>query len=55
MGIASLRAPTYAQHVVSHWLVDDVENVDQRIVEYEDLRDRTVEVLGTMPGVDVRP
>ena len=55
MGIASLRAPAYAQHVLSHWLVDDVDYVANRIGEYEALRDRTVEVLGTMAGVDVRP
>jgi aspartate/methionine/tyrosine aminotransferase len=54
MGIASLRAPAYAQHVLSRWLVDDVEYVDQRILEYQALRDRTVEVLTTMPGVEVR-
>lgn len=55
MGIASLRAPAYAQHVLAHWLADDVDYVAQRIVEYKALRDRTVQVLLSTPGVDVRP
>lgn len=55
MGIASLRAPAYAQHVLSRWLVDDEDYVASRIGEYQALRDRTIEALGTMPGVDVRP
>lgn len=55
MGIAALRAPAYAQHVLSHWLDEDKEYVASRIVEYQALRDRTIEVLGSMPGVDVRP
>lgn len=55
MGIASLRAPAYAQHVLAHWLADDIDYVGQRIVEYKALRDRTIEALAEMPCVDVRP
>lgn len=55
MGIASLRCPAYAQHVLTHWLVDDRDYVAQRITEYQALRDKTVSVLTGMPGVDVRP
>lgn len=55
MGIASLRCPAYAQHVLTHWLSEDQEYVAERIVEYQALRDRSIEALSTMPGVDVRP
>ncbi len=54
MGIASLRAPAYAQHVMSRWIRDDEEYVRTRTVEYQALRDRSVEALRAMPGVDVR-
>ena len=55
MGVAALRAPAYAQHVLSHWLVEDEEYVASRIPEYQALRDRTIQALGTIPGVHVRP
>jgi aspartate/methionine/tyrosine aminotransferase len=54
MSIAALRAPAYAQHVLTHWLADDEQYVAERVGEYQALRDMTVEALGTMPGVDVR-
>jgi len=54
MAIASLRAPAYAQHVMSRWIRDDVDYVHNRIVEYQALRDRTVDALTEMPGIDVR-
>jgi aspartate/methionine/tyrosine aminotransferase len=54
MGIASLRAPAYAQHVLARWIKDDEDYVQQRIGEYQALRDQTVAALLEMPGVDVR-
>jgi aspartate/methionine/tyrosine aminotransferase len=54
MGIASLRAPAYAQHVMSRWIRDDDEYVRSRTVEYQALRDRTVVALSEMAGIDVR-
>jgi len=55
MGIASLRCPAYAQHVMPHWLADDVDYVAQRIAEYQALRDRSVTALRAMPGVTAQP
>ena len=55
MGIASLRCPAYAQHLLPHWLVEDQDYVAGRIIEYQALRDRTVEVLNKLPGVQVLP
>lgn len=43
--IAALRAPAYAQHVLSHWIAEDKEYVATRISEYAHLRDVTVEFL----------
>ena len=54
MGIASLRAPAYAQHVMSRWIRDDDDYVRSRTVEYQALRDRTVAALSEMAGIDVR-
>jgi aspartate/methionine/tyrosine aminotransferase len=54
MGIASLRAPAYAQHVMSRWIRDDDDYVRSRTVEYQALRDRTVVALSAMAGIDVR-
>jgi aspartate/methionine/tyrosine aminotransferase len=53
MGIASLRAPAYAQHVMTRWIRDDEDYVQSRIGEYQTLRDRSVEALRDIPGVGV--
>lgn len=53
--IAALRCPAYAQHVLGPWLADDESYVEARLTEYQALRDRSLEVLAQMPGIDVRP
>lgn len=55
MGIAALRCPAYAQHVLTRWLDDDEDYVANRIVEYQALRDTSLRQLEQMPGIDVRP
>lgn len=55
MGIAALRCPAYAQHVLTRWLDDDKDYVASRITEYQHLRDTTVNALREMPGVQVTP
>ncbi len=43
--ITALRAPSYAQHVLTHWLAEDSEYVAKRITEYQAIRDWTVDRL----------
>jgi len=43
--ITALRAPAYAQHVLTHWLAEDREYVAARTIEYAALRDSTVATL----------
>ena len=54
-GVSVLRAPAYAQHVMTRWLSDDHEFVAARIRDYQALRDRTVEKLNASGLVHVRP
>lgn len=51
----ALRAPSYAQHLLSHWLAEDAEYVAQRIKEYTVLRDTTVATLNASGIFQVRP
>jgi aspartate/methionine/tyrosine aminotransferase len=55
MGIAALRCPAYAQHLLPHWIRDDQTYVDERIGEYQSLRDASVASLNSLPGVSVNP
>ncbi len=41
--ITALRAPAYAQHTLSHWLVEDKDLVAQRVQEFQKLRDMVVQ------------
>jgi aspartate/methionine/tyrosine aminotransferase len=50
-----LRAPAYAQHVLTKWLVDDEEFVATRVAELRAIREMTVESLSRVPGLVVRP
>lgn len=49
LAATSLRAPAYAQHLLTRWLVDDKEFVAERIVELRALRDMTIEQLSAIP------
>jgi aspartate/methionine/tyrosine aminotransferase len=53
--ITALRAPAYAQHVLTHWLAEDGQYVADRIVEYQAIRDSTVEKLNASGVASVRP
>jgi aspartate/methionine/tyrosine aminotransferase len=55
MAMTSLRAPAYAQHVLTGWLVDDDEFVRARVGELAVLREMTVEAFDSVPGLRVRP
>lgn len=48
--ITALRAPAYAQHVLAHWLAEDGDYVAERTVEYQALRDWTVDRLNASPA-----
>jgi aspartate/methionine/tyrosine aminotransferase len=54
LGVSVLRAPAYAQHVLTRWLSDDHPFVAARVHEYQALRDRTVETLNASGLVRVR-
>jgi aspartate/methionine/tyrosine aminotransferase len=54
-GVSVLRAPAYAQHVMTRWLSDDHDFVAGRIRDYQALRDRTVETLNASGLLRVRP
>ncbi|CCH32546.1 aminotransferase class I/II-fold pyridoxal phosphate-dependent enzyme [Actinosynnema sp. NPDC047251] len=55
MAISCLRAPAYSQHVLTRWLVDDVEFVRTRVAELRALRELTAERLRRVEGLVVRP
>lgn len=54
-GVSVLRAPAYAQHVLTRWLSDDHNFVATRIAEYQKLRDHTVETLHASGLVNITP
>lgn len=51
--ITALRAPAYAQHLLSRWIRDDQEYLAVRVREYQVLRDAAVAELRTRPYLDV--
>ena len=55
LGVSMLRAPAYAQHVLTRWLSDDHAFVASRVSDYQQLRDRTVETLNASDVLRVRP
>jgi len=54
-GVSVLRAPAYAQHVMTRWLSDDHDFVAARIRDYQALRDHTVARLNASGLLRVRP
>jgi aspartate/methionine/tyrosine aminotransferase len=54
-GVSVLRAPAYAQHVLTRWLSDDHDFVAARIADYQRLRDLTVMTLNSSGLLHVRP
>ncbi|PKW26598.1 pyridoxal phosphate-dependent aminotransferase [Phycicoccus duodecadis] len=55
LAMMCLRAPAYAQHVLTRWLVDDHEFVATRITELQSIQRSTVAQLRTVPGLRVSP
>ncbi len=55
MAMSCLRAPAYAQHVMTRWLVDDRDFVARRILELQAIQKTTVEQLRAVPGLVVEP
>lgn len=53
--IVSLRAPAYAQHLLVHWLVDDVDWLQERLVDFTALRTMTAEQFGRLPWLKWSP
>jgi aspartate/methionine/tyrosine aminotransferase len=45
LSVAALRAPAYAQHTLTRWLVDDLPYVRTRVADYQQLRDRATALL----------
>ncbi len=54
-GVSVLRAPAYAQHVLTRWLSDDHDFVAARIADYQKLRDHTAEILNRSGLLHLRP
>ncbi len=55
LSIVSLRAPAYAQHLLSHWLAEDQEWINSLIPTFTELRDMTIESLRRLPWLKIEP
>ncbi len=55
MAMCCLRAPAYAQHVMTKWLIEDQDFVAQRVLELQAIQRTTIEHLRTVPGLVVQP
>jgi aspartate/methionine/tyrosine aminotransferase len=55
VALSALRAPAYAQQLLTRWLVDDVDFVANRIDELDKLRQLTVSALLEVPGLKLTP
>ena len=55
LSLTALRAPGYAQHVLTGWLVEDREFVAERIKQLEKLREMTIAAFEKLPWVNIRP
>ncbi|MCW2641565.1 MAG: Aspartate aminotransferase, partial [Dactylosporangium sp.] len=51
----SLRVPAYAQQLMAHWWVDDVDFISARIKELRRLHDTTLEQFRRVPYLQVDP
>lgn len=55
MSITALRAPAYAQHVLSGWLVEDNDWLVGRIDDFKTLREMTATALGSLNWLKLHP
>jgi aspartate/methionine/tyrosine aminotransferase len=53
VSLASLRTAGYAQHTLRHWMDDDHEWLSERTTAHQEIRDRLVDRLRSIPGVEV--
>lgn len=53
--IMTLRAPAYAQHLLTRWLVDDHDWLAGRLADFEGLRRLTFERLSRLPWLKLAP
>ncbi len=53
LAISVLRAPAYAQHVLSKWMSEDSDFVATRVRDYQQLRDVTFNRLNACQALDV--
>ncbi len=53
--ITSLRAPAYAQHVLTSWLRDDGAWLAARLYEFDQLRQMTVRAFRSLPWLQIYP
>ena len=55
LSATSLRAPAYAQHLLSHWWVDDLDFIAARVIELRRIHDWTIGYLRRVPCLRVEP
>jgi aspartate/methionine/tyrosine aminotransferase len=55
LSLTGLRAPAYAQHMLTGWLRDDRDYLRRRIDEYRPLRDLALKRFGESPALEVTP
>jgi len=55
LSIVSLRAPAYAQHLLSIWLKDDNEWLQERLPEFKALQTLTINSLRRLPWLQLEP
>src|SRR5690554_4768927 len=53
--ITSLRAPAYSQHLLTHWLSEDQEWLEDLLPQFTALRTMTAEYLGRLPWLKWTP
>ena len=55
LSIIALRAPAYAQHLLSHWLSEDQELINSLLPTFTNLRDMTVKSFTRLPWLKLKP
>ena len=55
LSVVSLRAPAYAQHLLSNWLTEDQELISSLIPEFTNLRDKTINAFKRLPWLKLEP
>lgn len=55
LSIIALRAPAYAQHLLSHWLGKDQEWLNSLLPAFTNLRDITIKSFRRLPWLNLEP